>query len=81
MTKEQFIQLLRTPATINLNLVSELEDITERFPYYQNAHLLLAKQYHGHENIRFESYLRKASAYAHTYEGSSGKSAGTGYSN
>lgn len=64
MTKEQFIQLLRTPATINLNLVSELEDITERFPYYQNAHLLLAKQYHGHENIRFESYLRKASAYA-----------------
>jgi hypothetical protein len=64
MTKEQFIQLLRTPATINLNLVSELEDITERFPYYQNAHLLLAKQYQGHENIRFESYLRKASAYA-----------------
>lgn len=64
MTKEQFIQLLRKPATINLNLVSELEDITERFPYYQNAHLLLAKQYQGHENIRFESYLRKASAYA-----------------
>jgi len=64
MTKEQFITLLRTPSTINLNLVGELEDITNRFPYFQNAHLLLAKQYHGHENIRFESYLRKASAYA-----------------
>ncbi len=64
MTKEQFISLLRKPATINLNLVKGLEEITEQFPYFQNAHLLLAKQYHGHENIRFESYLRKASAYS-----------------
>jgi hypothetical protein len=64
MTKDQFINLLRSPATINLNMVKGLEDITERFPYFQNAHLLLAKQYHGHENIRYESYLRKASAYA-----------------
>lgn len=64
MTKEQFITILRKPATINLNQVKGLEDIAERFPYFQNAHLLLAKQYHGHENIRFENYLRKASAYA-----------------
>ncbi len=64
MTKEQFHTLLQSPGTINLNLVSELEDITERFPYFQNAHLLLAKQYHGHQNIRYESYLRKAAAYS-----------------
>jgi tetratricopeptide (TPR) repeat protein len=64
MTKEQFNTLLLSPSTINLNLVSELEDITQRFPYFQNAHLLLAKQYHGHENIRFENSLRKAAAYA-----------------
>ncbi|MDQ3051840.1 MAG: hypothetical protein M3Q95_13195 [Bacteroidota bacterium] len=64
MTKEQFLSLLRQPATINLNLVKGLEEITERFPYFQNAHLLLAKQYQGHQNIRYESYLRKAAAYA-----------------
>lgn len=64
MTKEQFITLLQSPATINLNLIKGLEEITERFPYFQNAHLLLAKQYQGHQNIRYESYLRKAAAYA-----------------
>lgn len=64
MTKEQFNNLLRNPSTINLNLIKDLEEITDRFPYFQNAHLLLAKQYHGHENIRYESYLRKASAYS-----------------
>ncbi|MBL0343400.1 MAG: hypothetical protein IPP71_22615 [Bacteroidetes bacterium] len=64
MIKDQFISLLRKPSSINLNMVKGLEEITEQFPYFQNAHLLLAKQYHGHENIRFESYLRKASAYS-----------------
>ena len=64
MTKEQFINLIRKPSTINLNLIGDLEDIAVRFPFFQNAHLLLAKQYHGHENIKYEGYLRKASAYA-----------------
>ncbi len=64
MTKEQFTSLLRNPSTINLTMVKGLEEITERFPYFQNAHLLLAKQYQGHQNIRYESYLRKAAAYA-----------------
>ncbi len=64
MTKEQFITLLRNPSNVNLNLIKDMEEIIERFPYFQNAHMLLAKQYHGHENIRYESHLRKASAYA-----------------
>jgi hypothetical protein len=45
-------------------MVKGLEEISERFPYFQNAHILLAKQYHGHENIRYESYIKKAAAYA-----------------
>lgn len=64
MTKEQFITLLRNPSNINLNLIKDLEEIATRFPYFQNAQILLAKQYHGHENIRYESHLRKASVYA-----------------
>jgi hypothetical protein len=64
MTREEFISLIRSPETLNLKAISELEDITERYPYFQNAHLLLAKQYHGHQNIKYESYLRKAAAYA-----------------
>src|SRR5215204_191501 len=64
MTKEQFNTLLHSPSTINLNMVKGLEEITQQFPYFRNAHLLLAKQYQGHENIRYEGYLRKAAAYA-----------------
>jgi hypothetical protein len=64
MTREQFNRLLRHPSKIDLNFISDLEEITRRFPYFTNAHILLAKQYHGHENIKYESHLRKASAYA-----------------
>jgi len=64
MNKEQYIALLRSPSTINLNMVKGLEEISDRFPYFQNAHILLVKQYHGHENIKYESYLKKAAAYA-----------------
>lgn len=64
MTREQFIGMLRSPAVIDLNRVRDLEDITVQFPYFQNAHLLLARQYYGHENIRYDSHLKKASAYA-----------------
>jgi hypothetical protein len=64
MTKEQFISLLRSPSTLNLQAIEELEEITERYPYFQNGHMLLAKQYHGHQNIKYENYLRKAAAYA-----------------
>jgi hypothetical protein len=64
MTREQFIGMLKSPAVIDLNKVRDLEDITAQFPYFQNAHLLLARQYYGHENIRYDSHLKKASAYA-----------------
>jgi hypothetical protein len=64
MTREQFHQLLYNPSTIDLNMVAELEDVTQRFPFFHNAHILLTKQYHGHQNIRYENYLRKAAAYA-----------------
>jgi len=56
--------MLKSPSVIDLNRVKDLEDIAEQFPYFQNVHLLLARQYYGHENIRYESYLKKAAIYA-----------------
>ena len=64
MTRDQFISLLNSPDTLNLKMVEDLEEITRQYPYFQNAHLLLAKQYHGHQNIKYENYLKKAAAYA-----------------
>lgn len=64
MTKQQFIELLKSPSTLDLSAVSGLEEISKQYPYFQNAHLLLAKQYHGHQSIKYDSYLRKAAAYA-----------------
>ncbi|HEX5002984.1 MAG TPA: hypothetical protein VFW78_10860 [Bacteroidia bacterium] len=64
MTREHFLMMLKSPSVIDLNRVKDLEDIAEQFPYFQNVHLLLARQYYGHENIRYESYLKKAAIYA-----------------
>ncbi|MGB3464499.1 MAG: hypothetical protein WBA74_04485, partial [Cyclobacteriaceae bacterium] len=43
MNKQKFIELLREPATISKDDISGLENTLRQYPYFQSAHLLLAK--------------------------------------
>lgn len=43
MNKQKFIELLRKPAEINKEDISGLESTLKQYPYFQSAHLLLAK--------------------------------------
>ncbi|MEL6558460.1 MAG: hypothetical protein AAFQ94_09765 [Bacteroidota bacterium] len=43
MNKQKFIELLREPSSISKDELSGLENVTRQYPYFQSAHLLLAK--------------------------------------
>lgn len=43
MNKQKFIELLREPGAITSEELSGLENVTRQYPYFQSAHLLLAK--------------------------------------
>lgn len=42
----------------------ELEKLVHKYPYFQSAHILLAKHYYETDNTHYEGYLKKASSYA-----------------
>jgi len=40
----------------------ELEKLVQKHPYFQTAHILLAKHYYEKENSLYEPYLKKAAS-------------------
>jgi tetratricopeptide (TPR) repeat protein len=66
MTRSEFITYLENPSALNSNkeLIFQLQEILQQFPYFQSAQLLLTKAFHETENLNFESQLKKAAAYA-----------------
>lgn len=62
INKDNFNQALTRFST------SELETLLEKFPYFQQAHLLLAKKYQQQNNPRFDQQLQLAALYTHDRE-------------
>jgi hypothetical protein len=62
ITKENFYQVLGRFTT------SELESLLQRSPYFQQAHLLLAKKYQLENDPRFDQQLQLAALYTQDRE-------------
>ncbi len=62
VTKENFNQLLGKFST------NELENLLDKFPYFQQAHVLLAKKYQQHNNPKFDEQLQLAVLYSQDRE-------------
>jgi hypothetical protein len=54
--------------TLNRFSTSELETLVEKFPYFQQAHLLLAKKYQQQNDPRFDQQLQLAALYTQDRE-------------
>jgi hypothetical protein len=54
--------------TLNRFTTSELETLVEKFPYFQQAHLLLAKKYQQQNDARFDQQLQLAALYTNDRE-------------
>ena len=64
MDKGQFIKFVESPNNLTKLNTKQLEELSEKFPYCQSVQLLLAKSYHIHQDIQYDSQLKKAAAYA-----------------
>lgn len=61
MNKQKFIDLLRKPHTATEDSVTELESVIEQFPYFQTAHIVLAR---GSKNVKHPKTSRRISSAA-----------------
>lgn len=62
LSKDNFYQLLSRFTT------PELEGLVQKFPYFHQAHLLLAKKYQQESNPRFDEQLQMAALYTQSRE-------------
>ena len=55
--------MMENPDQLGREVIGEITDIVNIFPYFQSAHLLLLKALKNSSDIRFESQLRKSAVY------------------
>jgi tetratricopeptide (TPR) repeat protein len=60
MNKSDFLSMIGTTSQLNRQMVGEVNELVNIFPYFQSAHLLLLKGLHNIADIKFENQLRKS---------------------
>ncbi|NSW93598.1 MAG: hypothetical protein HPY62_02690 [Bacteroidales bacterium] len=63
MDRSEFFRMMENPDQLGREVIGEITDIVNIFPYFQSAHLLLLKALKNSSDIRFESQLRKSAVY------------------
>ena len=64
MDQRHFKELMESSRITGKENLSSLQEMTREYPYFQTAHLLLAKAYHDQEHVRYDRQLKLAAAYA-----------------
>ncbi|MEW6470474.1 MAG: hypothetical protein AB1458_16295 [Bacteroidota bacterium] len=64
MNRQEFISYLASPEKLDESSLASLQRIAEEFPYFQTAHLLLARNLHNTDSIHFNEQLKTAAVYA-----------------
>ncbi len=60
MNKNDFLSLIGNSAPVDRQVLAELNELVNIFPYFQTAHLLLLKGLKDNSDIRFENQLRNS---------------------
>lgn len=64
MTRQQFHSWVADPSLLDRRTLEDLQNLVERYPYFQAAHLLLAKNLKGEQHIDQRRQLHLAAIYA-----------------
>jgi hypothetical protein len=64
MKRENIIEFVQDPSKLNQSSLNELEELLLTFPWFQTAHLLVAKNHHNLDSLKFHDILRDSAAYA-----------------
>jgi len=64
MNRQQFIDYIKSPEKLNAESILLLENLVNDYPYCQTADILFVLNLYKESNIKFNSQLKMASAYA-----------------
>ena len=64
MKRENLIGYMRDPSMLNEYSLTEVEELAREYPYFQTAHMLLARNHHNMDSLKFHDMLRSAAAFA-----------------
>jgi len=64
MNRQQFINYIKSPEKLNAESILLLENLVNDYPYCQTADILFVLNLYKESNIKFNSQLKMASAYA-----------------
>jgi tetratricopeptide (TPR) repeat protein len=60
MNRNEFIRILRDSGQIDRQMIGEVRELLDLFPFFQSAHLLLLKGLHNTGDIKFENQLKQS---------------------
>ncbi len=63
MKRENIIAFVHDPSILDQSSLGELEELLDAYPWFQTAHLLVAKNHHNIDSIKFHEVLRDSAAY------------------
>jgi hypothetical protein len=61
---QEFIEYLTYPKTLGDSSLTSINKVVDKFPYFQTAHMLLAKNLYNQNNIHYNEQLKIAAIYA-----------------
>ena len=64
MKRVNIISYVNDPSLLDQVSLPEVEELLDAFPWFQTAHLLLVKNHHNIDSLRFHDTLRAAAAFA-----------------
>jgi hypothetical protein len=60
MNRNDFLNMIEDNIPINRQMIGEVYELIDIFPYFQSAHMLLLKGLQNNEDIKFEKQLRNS---------------------
>ena len=60
MNRSDFISMIEDTAPVNRQMIGEIFELIDIFPYFQSAHLLLLKGLQNNADVKFENQLRNS---------------------
>jgi hypothetical protein len=60
MNRNDFLNMIENTVPVSRQMIREVYDLIDIFPYFQSAHLLLLKGLHNNADVKFENQLRNS---------------------
>jgi hypothetical protein len=60
MNRNDFLNMISDPGPVNRQMISEVYELIDIFPYFQSAHLLLLKSLYSNADVKFENQLKNS---------------------